>query len=99
MFFLFVLNPSLFLLTSYKQDAIFNYSCCGFARILVVYVLHAAISRLYLSPIAKFPVPKLAALTRSYELYYEIVKGGQYTLQNRRAARKIWLPPPDSQIT
>ena len=46
-----------------------------------VYILHAATYRLYWSPIAKFPGPKLAALTRLYELYYEIIKGGQYTFK------------------
>lgn len=47
----------------------------------ICYVVYSAFERLYLSPIAKFPGPKLAALTRLYELYYEIVKGGQFTFK------------------
>jgi len=46
-----------------------------------VYVIYGAVYRLYFSPLAKFPGPRLAALTRLYELYYEIVKGGQYTFK------------------
>lgn len=58
----------------------------GFAFLLLVtcwilYLVHAAIFRLYLSPIARFPGPKLAALTRLYELYYEVIKGGQFTFK------------------
>jgi hypothetical protein len=44
-----------------------------------VYLLLLVIQRLFLSPIAKFPGPKLAALTRWYEFYYEVVLRGQFT--------------------
>lgn len=45
---------------------------------LLLYVAGGVSYRLYLSPIAKFPGPKLAAATGLYELYYEVVKKGKY---------------------
>ncbi|KAL8660598.1 MAG: hypothetical protein Q9202_006407 [Teloschistes flavicans] len=37
-----------------------------------------AFYRLFLSPLSKFPGPKLAALTRKYESYYEAVQNYEY---------------------
>lgn len=49
--------------------------CAGF----LTYLCSLAIYRLYFSPIAKFPGPKLAALSRWYEFYYEVILRGQFT--------------------
>lgn len=43
------------------------------------YLLALAFHRLYLDPLAKFPGPKLAALSRWYEFYYDVVLRGQFT--------------------
>jgi hypothetical protein len=45
----------------------------------VAYLVGLAVFRLYLSPIAKFPGPKLAALTKWYEFYYDVVLRGKYS--------------------
>ncbi|KAL5040995.1 hypothetical protein BDW71DRAFT_192675 [Aspergillus fruticulosus] len=43
------------------------------------YVASVVIYRLYLSPIAHFPGPRLAALTVMYEFYWEAIRNGQFT--------------------
>jgi len=52
-----------------------------FLGIWSVWFVGLSIQRLWLSPLAHIPGPKLAALTRLYELYYDIILGGQYTFK------------------
>ncbi|KAJ4398691.1 hypothetical protein N0V85_006217 [Neurospora sp. IMI 360204] len=46
-----------------------------------LYTLYIAIYRLYLSPLASIPGPRLAALTQWYEFYYDVILHGQYTFK------------------
>lgn len=43
------------------------------------WIVYGAIWRLYFSPLAAFPGPRLAALTFWNEFYYDVVLKGQYT--------------------
>lgn len=43
-----------------------------------LWYISVIVYRLYLSPIAKFPGPKLAAATGWYECYYDVFKPGLY---------------------
>lgn len=44
-----------------------------------LYLLGLGFYRLYLHPLAQFPGPKLAALSRWYEFYYEVIRKGNFT--------------------
>lgn len=48
------------------------------ATSLIVYLACVVSYRLLLHPLAKFPGPKLAAVTRYYEGYHDVLRNGQY---------------------
>jgi hypothetical protein len=51
----------------------------GLLGIVALYLAGLAAYRLFLSPLSKFPGPKLAALSNWYEFYYDVVLHGQFT--------------------
>lgn len=51
---------------------------CALATVSAFYLLCLGVYRLYFSPLAKVPGPKLAALTLWYEFYHDFIRKGQY---------------------
>ncbi|ERF76666.1 hypothetical protein EPUS_09342 [Endocarpon pusillum Z07020] len=49
--------------------------------LVVFYLIYLVVYRLFLSPISKFPGPKLAALTYWYEFWYDVVAEPEYTFK------------------
>lgn len=69
----------------------------AFGALLAAYLLYGiclAIYRLYLSPISKFPGPKLAAYTLWYEFYYDVVKRGRFAWEIKRMHEVYGACPP-----
>ena len=52
--------------------------------VITLYAAYGAVHRLYLSPVAKFPGRKLAALTFWYEFYFDVVRGGAYVWEIKK---------------
>lgn len=65
----------------------------------VLHFISAVIYRLYFSPLAKFPGPKLAAASAWYEFYFDYWLNGKYIFEIERMHQKygklcsIWVCP------
>lgn len=47
----------------------------------LLYLIILALQRLYFHPLSRFPGPRLAAISRSYEFYYDVIMDGIFVKQ------------------
>ena len=69
-------------LLSYIPDSGYGRAALGIIA-LISYSAGLVIYRLFFSPLAGFPGPKIVAVTGYYESYYDIFLGGQYIFKIR----------------
>lgn len=68
---------------------------------ILAYISFKYIYRLYFHPLAKFPGPKLAAISHLYEGYYDVVKEGRYIFEVEKMHQKYggWQLVPPAQVS
>lgn len=62
-----------------------------FAPFLILYAIGLAVYRLFLSPLAGFPGPKIAAVTGWYEFFYDYWCNGKYIFEIEKMHQKYGL--------
>ncbi|KAJ9611207.1 hypothetical protein H2200_004390 [Cladophialophora chaetospira] len=60
---------------------IVSYPITNLIAIYLAYLAGLAVYRLYFHPLARFPGPRYAGISRWHEFYYEVVKKGQFTFK------------------
>ncbi|KAJ5158333.1 Cytochrome P450 [Penicillium coprophilum] len=58
----------------------------------LIYIVVKAISRLYFHPLSDIPGPPLAAVSRWYDFYYNVIRDGTYSSQWPRLHKKYKSP-------
>lgn len=76
------------LLLEIKERLISHVTILNIVVALALYYSSLVFYRLYLHPLAKFPGPKLAAVSRWYEGYYDLILGGKYTWKIQEMHKK-----------
>ena len=66
------------------MQLLFQFS--GFLTVVILYICWTVLRRLFFHPLSQFPGPRLAAATKWYEFYFDILKkpGGTFMYEIER---------------
>lgn len=57
----------------------------------LIYLVYQAVYRLYLSPLARIPGPRSAALTGGYEMYYDLIQEARFPWKIKELHKKYGI--------
>ena len=69
-----------------------------FVIVIVSYCVSVVIYRLLFHPLAKFPGPKIAAVSRLYEFYYDALSHGRYWKKIEEMHRQYGMTLSSSRL-
>ena len=72
-------------------SSVLSYPVASLVVGYIFYLVALVVYRLYFHPLARFPGPKYAAISRWHEFYYEVVKQGQYTFKIQELHKQYGL--------
>ncbi|KAK9413826.1 putative Cytochrome P450 [Seiridium unicorne] len=89
----------MWMLSHFQQDEFVRQGSWALLFALFAHGVFLGVYRLFLSPLAKVPGPKLAAFTGYYESYYEVCLGGQYFKRVAEMHRQYGNQGPIVRVT
>jgi hypothetical protein len=64
----------------------------GYSIVFLLYLGALYIYRLLLHPLARYPGPKLAAISNWYEFYYDVIQHGDFTRHIQELHKQYGMP-------
>jgi hypothetical protein len=59
--------------------------------LITIYLASIYLYRLFFHPLAKYPGPKLAAISNWYEFYYDVIQHGSFTVHIQELHKKYGM--------
>lgn len=84
-----IVNMSIFIIPLETLDL--SVTLVTFLVFLFLYFVYLTANRIWLSPIAGFPGPRLAAWTYWYEFWYDVVAEPEYTFKIGRLHKEYGM--------
>lgn len=61
--------------------------------VVLASIVYTIVYRIYLTPLARFPGPKLAAVSKAYQFYFDVLKAGKLPFELVRLHERYGSTP------